>query len=90
MLYSQALPIAVIVGAVIGWLAVQLFRGTGLGLLADALIGIIGALIASVLLPSVGFRFGSGALPTIITATLGAAISLLIVRLIDGLLADAE
>ena len=59
------------------------------GLVADILIGILGGLIASVLLPSVGLT-GDGLLHSLIAATLGAAISLLIVRLIDSLLADAE
>jgi uncharacterized membrane protein YeaQ/YmgE (transglycosylase-associated protein family) len=74
-----ALLVAVIIGAVAGWLAGQLVQGTGFGLLGDILIGIFGALIASALFPILGLH---GILAAIIAATLGAVILLLIVRLI--------
>jgi uncharacterized membrane protein YeaQ/YmgE (transglycosylase-associated protein family) len=77
-----ALLVAAIIGAVTGWLAGQLFQGTGFGLLGDILVGIFGALIASALLASLGLHGGGGILAAIIAATVGAVILLLIVRLI--------
>jgi len=77
-----ALLVAAIIGAVAGWLAGQLFQGTGFGLLGDILVGIFGALIASALLASLGLNGGGGILAAIIAATVGAVILLLIVRLI--------
>ena len=41
----QALLIALLIGAIAGWLAGQLVQGTGFGLLGDILIGIVGALL---------------------------------------------
>ena len=46
-----ALIITLIVGAIAGWLAGIVVRGTGFGLIGDIVIGIIGALIASFLFP---------------------------------------
>jgi uncharacterized membrane protein YeaQ/YmgE (transglycosylase-associated protein family) len=46
-----ALLIALIIGAIAGWLAGLLVQGTGFGLLGDILVGIVGALMTSVLLP---------------------------------------
>ena len=57
-------------------------QGTGFGLLGDILVGIVGALIAGALFPSLGLHLGGGILGAIIAATLGAVILLLIVRLI--------
>ena len=79
---TAALFVAAIIGAVTGWLAGQLFQGTGFGLLGDILVGIFGALIASALLASLGLHGGGGILAEIIAATEGAFILLLIVRLL--------
>jgi uncharacterized membrane protein YeaQ/YmgE (transglycosylase-associated protein family) len=74
--------VAVVIGAVAGWVASQLVQGTGFGLLGDIFIGIFGALIASALFPSLGLHGGGGILAAIIAATVGAIILLLIVGLI--------
>jgi len=49
-----ALIVAIVVGAIAGWLAGLLVQGTGFGLVGDIVIGILGALIASVLFPRLG------------------------------------
>ena len=51
-----ALLIALIIGAIAGWLAGLLVQGTGFGLLGDILVGIVGALMTSVLLPDNAWR----------------------------------
>lgn len=79
---TAALLVAVIIGAVVGWLAGQLLQGTRFGLLGDILVGIFGALIASALFASLGLHGGGGVLAAIIAAVLGAIILLLIVKLI--------
>ena len=58
-----ALLIALIIGAVAGWLAGQLVEGTGFGLLGDILVGIVGAVIASLLFPSLGLHWVVECLP---------------------------
>ena len=72
----------IIVGAIAGWLASLVVRGTGLGLGGDIIVGIIGGIILQLLFGSggvSGFNLGS-----IITAFIGAVILLLIVRLFTG------
>ncbi len=78
----QAVLIAILIGAVAGWLAGQIVRGSGFGLIGDIIVGIIGALIAGVLFPTVGVTLTSNSiLAAIIWSTLGAIILLLVLRL---------
>jgi uncharacterized membrane protein YeaQ/YmgE (transglycosylase-associated protein family) len=65
-----------------GWLAGQIVRGTGFGLIGDIVIGIVGAFIASWLFPRLGLHLGAGIAAEIIAATLGAVLLLVIVRLV--------
>jgi uncharacterized membrane protein YeaQ/YmgE (transglycosylase-associated protein family) len=79
---AQQLFIILLVGLIAGWLAGQIVRGTGYGLVADIAIGIVGALIGSWLLPELGIRLGGGIVAAIISATIGALVLLLILRLV--------
>jgi len=81
---GQELLIILLVGLVAGWLAGQIMRGTGYGLIADIAIGIVGALIGAWLLPQLGIHLGSGIVAAIISATIGALLLLLILRLAYG------
>ena len=83
-LTTQSILVILIVGLVAGWLAGQIVRGGGMGLVADLAVGIVGAFIGSWLLPKVGIVLGTGLLAAIINATIGAIILLLIIRLIQG------
>jgi len=74
--------IFIVVGAVAGWLAGLVVRGRGFGLIGDIVIGIIGALLASWLLPRLGIYLGPGIIYQIIEAFIGAVILLIILRLI--------
>ena len=79
---AEGLLIVLLVGLVAGWLAGQIVRGTGFGLVADIGIGIVGALIGSWFLPHLGIHLGSGIVPAIVGDTVGAILLLLILRLI--------
>jgi uncharacterized membrane protein YeaQ/YmgE (transglycosylase-associated protein family) len=57
-------------------------RGTGYGLIADICLGIVGALIGDWLFPRLGLHFGSSILSDIISATLGAVLLLIVLRLV--------
>jgi uncharacterized membrane protein YeaQ/YmgE (transglycosylase-associated protein family) len=78
---AQSLIIFLIVGAIAGWLAGQIMRGGGFGLVGDIIVGIIGAFLAGMLFPRLGLHIGSGLLGAIISATIGACILLFLVRL---------
>jgi uncharacterized membrane protein YeaQ/YmgE (transglycosylase-associated protein family) len=71
-----------LVGLIAGWLAGQIVRGTGYGLIADLCLGIVGALIGSWLFPQLGIHF-AGIIGSIVSATLGAILLLVILRLIN-------
>ncbi len=77
----------IIVGLIAGWLAGQVMRGSGFGILGDIIIGVIGGLlggwIASSLL-HIGADVTGINLESIIIAFVGAVILLLIVRLFTG------
>ena len=78
----QALIIWLVVGAIAGWLAGMVVKGSGYGLIGDIVVGILGGLIAGWLLPQVGIAIGSGIIAAIIDAFIGAVILLIVLRLI--------
>ena len=71
-----------IVGAVAGWLAGQIVRGFGFGLLWNIIIGIIGAFIGVWLLTKLGFVPFSGFVGSVVNAVIGAVVLLVIVGFI--------
>lgn len=68
-----------IIGAVAGWLAGQITRGKGFGLLMNLIVGIVGAVLG-------GFLFGLldiaavGKIGELFTATVGAVVLLFVLR----------
>jgi uncharacterized membrane protein YeaQ/YmgE (transglycosylase-associated protein family) len=83
-LSDQGLLVILGVGIIAGWLAGKIIRGNGLGLVGDAAIGIVGALIGDWLLHRLGVHFGSGIIGLVINATIGAIVLLLPSRLIGA------
>ena len=81
---GESLLVILVVGVVAGWLAGQIVRGAGFGLIGDLLIGIVGALIGSWLLPQLGIHLGTGIVRAIVNATIGAILLLLVIRLLRG------
>jgi uncharacterized membrane protein YeaQ/YmgE (transglycosylase-associated protein family) len=81
----EALLVTLVVGAVAGWLAGLVMKGSGYGLIGDIVIGLIGGVIG-------GWLWGALHLPVvggvwvgpIITAVVGAVVLILIVRLVKG------
>jgi uncharacterized membrane protein YeaQ/YmgE (transglycosylase-associated protein family) len=81
-LSNESILVILFVGLIAGWLAGKIVRGAGFGIVGDIVIGVVGALIASVLFPKLGIHLGSGLVSEIIYSALGAIILLLIVRLV--------
>ena len=84
VLSYESIIVILFVGLVAGWLAGKIVRGTGFGIIGDILVGIAGALVASLLFPKLGIHLGTGLLSEIIYSAIGAIILLLIVRLVRG------
>jgi uncharacterized membrane protein YeaQ/YmgE (transglycosylase-associated protein family) len=83
-LSNESLLVIVLVGLVAGWLAGQLVRGAGFGLVGDLIIGLVGAFIGDRLIPSLGIHLGTGIVSLIFNAAIGAIVLLLILRLVLG------
>lgn len=69
----------IVIGAIAGWIAGKLVRGSGDGLLMNIVIGVVGALIGGFLLSFFLDTAGGGWFFTLFTAILGSVILLWIV-----------
>jgi len=72
----------IMIGLVAGWLAGQLMKGGGFGIIGDIVVGVLGALLGGFLFRSLGVSAGGGLLGSIIVATIGAVVLIFILRLI--------
>ena len=72
----------VLVGLIAGWLAGQLVKGGGYGLIGDIVVGIVGAVIGGYLFRTVGVSVGGGLVGSIVVATIGAIVLIVGLRLI--------
>jgi uncharacterized membrane protein YeaQ/YmgE (transglycosylase-associated protein family) len=76
-----------VVGLIAGWLASQVMRGGGYGLIGDIIVGIVGALIggflAATLLKMPNAVNGIN-ITSILVAFIGAVILIAILRMVSG------
>ncbi len=75
----ESLIVLLIVGAIAGWLAGTIVKGYGFGLIGNIVVGIVGAFIGGYLFP--GYLGIEGIVGSIISATIGAIILLVIIGL---------
>jgi uncharacterized membrane protein YeaQ/YmgE (transglycosylase-associated protein family) len=73
----------IVVGLVAGYLASHFVKGGGYGLIGDLIVGLLGAVIGSVLI-GLFFHATVGLLGSIIVAFIGAVILLFVVRQVSG------
>ena len=71
----------ILIGLAAGWLAGQIMKGGGYGLIGDLIVGVIGAILGGWLFGLAGFAT-VGLLAQLIVATIGAIVLILILRLI--------
>ena len=71
-----------IVGLVAGWLAGQLMKGGGYGIIADIILGILGGIVGGWIFGALGIWPGGGIIGAIIVAFVGAVALVWITRLI--------
>jgi uncharacterized membrane protein YeaQ/YmgE (transglycosylase-associated protein family) len=79
----------IIVGAIAGWLAGMLVRGDeGLGVIGKIVLGIVGALVggflAGLLIPGGGDYITGINITTIIVATIGAVVTVVLYHALTG------
>jgi len=69
----------IIVGLIAGWAAGKIMKGRGYGVIADIVLGILGAIIGGWVVGLLGFG-GGGLIWSILVAILGAVILIWITR----------
>ena len=71
----------ILIGLVAGWLAGQITKGSGFGIVGDIVLGVLGAVLGGVLFNVLELPWG-GLVGRLIVATIGAVLLIFIVRLI--------
>ncbi len=71
-----------LIGALAGWIAGQLMKGRGFGLIGNIIVGIVGSMIGGYLSSAFNFSLGGGDLGALLVAVLGAVVLLFTVGLI--------
>jgi len=71
----------VLIGILAGWLAGQITKGRGFGMLGDLIVGILGSLLGNFLFGALGI-VAYGLLGRLVMAVIGAVVLLWLVRLI--------
>lgn len=72
-----------IIGAVAGWLAGQLTKGSGFGIWGNLVVGIIGAVLGGLIFEAVGLA-AYGVCGSLIMATVGAIVFLFLLQVFSG------
>ena len=72
----------IVVGLIAGWLAGQVMKGGGHGMVVDIILGLVGGLLGGWLFGQLGISAGSGMIGSIIVAFVGAVILVGITRLL--------
>jgi uncharacterized membrane protein YeaQ/YmgE (transglycosylase-associated protein family) len=77
----------IVVGLIAGWLAGQVMRGGGYGLLGDIIVGVVGGLLGGWIATSllhIGADVNGINLESIVVAFVGAVILLILLRVLGG------
>ena len=75
---STNLLIFLVIGALAGWIAGQLMKGGGFGLLRNMILGIIGGVVGGWLFDFLDITTGGGFSGSLITSVVGAIVVLFI------------
>ncbi|MGB5766710.1 MAG: GlsB/YeaQ/YmgE family stress response membrane protein [Arenicellales bacterium] len=78
----ESILIILALGAVVGWLASLVVRGGGFGLIVNIIVGILGAFVGKYIFAELGVTVGSGLTATLVSATVGAVILVVIISLL--------
>ena len=72
---------SLIIGAIAGWLGGLIYKGSGLGLFGNIIVGILGGGVGSWLLGSVlHLSLGDGWIGSIITGAIGAVVVFILIK----------
>jgi uncharacterized membrane protein YeaQ/YmgE (transglycosylase-associated protein family) len=74
--------VILIIGAAAGWLGSMIYKGSGLGLIGNIIVGIVGSFLGYWLLGKLGVSLGTGWIGAILTGAIGAIVILFLLNLI--------
>lgn len=72
---------AILIGILAGFIAEKVMRRNH-GLVTNLIVGVVGALLGSFIASTLGIATGSGVIPSLVVATLGAILLLFLLGLI--------
>ncbi len=78
---SQSLILLLVIGLLAGWLAGNIMKGGGFGLVGDLVIGVVGAFLGGWIFSVLGIS-AYGLLGMLIMALVGALVLLFLIRLV--------
>jgi uncharacterized membrane protein YeaQ/YmgE (transglycosylase-associated protein family) len=73
---------SIIVGLIAGWLAGQVMKGGGYGMLMDIVLGLLGGIIGGWVFGSLGIWPGAGLVGSIVVSFIGAVILVALTRML--------
>ena len=75
--------VSLIIGAIAGWLGGTIYKGSGLGLIGNIIVGLLGSGVGYWLLGNVfNISLGEGWFGSILTGTIGAIVVLFLINLV--------
>ena len=74
--------VTLLIGAIAGWLGSMIYRGGGLGLIGNIIVGIAGSFVGYWLLGKLNVHLGTGWVSAILTGAIGAIVILFLFNLI--------
>jgi uncharacterized membrane protein YeaQ/YmgE (transglycosylase-associated protein family) len=74
--------VAIIIGGAAGWLGSVIYKGSGLGLLGNVVVGIFGSFVGYWLLGKLGINLGEGLVGALLTGAIGAIVILFLLNLV--------
>ena len=76
------LLVTLLIGGTAGWLGSMIYKGSGLGIIGNIVVGIVGSFIGYWLLGKLDIHLGSGWIGAILTGAVGAIVILFLINLI--------
>jgi uncharacterized membrane protein YeaQ/YmgE (transglycosylase-associated protein family) len=79
----ESLIVVLLIGLLVGWMAGNILRFSGMGLAGDLAVGLVGAFLGHWLLPAMHIHLGYGLAALVADATVGAVVLLLLFKSIS-------
>jgi uncharacterized membrane protein YeaQ/YmgE (transglycosylase-associated protein family) len=74
--------VTLLIGAAAGWLGSVIYKGSGLGIIGNIVVGIVGSFVGFWLLGKLGVSLGTGLIGAILTGAIGSIVILILLNLI--------